>query len=135
MSRSVKNDVVSQSRLMSSVSYNQFRFFRKKVVFLEQRRAFENDCRVTMILGTQRNIKAEFPFPRRDVFLQLFAFNMSTIFLFEDGHGNVVDENGGPEPMEYIVDQDEFVVEPIATHTEYLKNPTSVNLHQIAQCY
>ncbi|KAI8391552.1 uncharacterized protein BYT42DRAFT_597048 [Radiomyces spectabilis] len=34
----------------------------------------------------------------------------TTIFLFEDGHGNVVDENGGPEPMEYIVDQDEFVL-------------------------
>ncbi|ORE14051.1 hypothetical protein BCV71DRAFT_238778 [Rhizopus microsporus] len=30
-------------------------------------------------------------------------------------------ENGGPEPMEYIADQDEFVVEAIATHSEYLK--------------
>jgi hypothetical protein len=50
---------------------------------------------------------------------------MSTVFLFEDGHGNVVDENGGPEPMEYIVDQNEFVVETIATHTDYLKNAAS----------
>ncbi|ORE13549.1 hypothetical protein BCV71DRAFT_294151 [Rhizopus microsporus] len=50
---------------------------------------------------------------------------MSTIFLFEDGHGNVVDENGGPEPMEYIVDQNKFIVEPIATHSEYLKNMPS----------
>ncbi|KAL1929533.1 hypothetical protein VTP01DRAFT_1671 [Rhizomucor pusillus] len=50
---------------------------------------------------------------------------MSTIFLFEDEHGNVIDENGGPEPMEYIVDQDEFVVEAIATHSEYLRNTTS----------
>ncbi|KAI8880904.1 hypothetical protein K501DRAFT_324753 [Backusella circina FSU 941] len=36
---------------------------------------------------------------------------MSTIFLYEDGHGNVIDENGGPEPMDYIVDQNEFIVE------------------------
>ncbi|KAG1143692.1 hypothetical protein G6F37_011327 [Rhizopus arrhizus] len=47
---------------------------------------------------------------------------MSTIFLYEDGHGNVVDENGGPEPMDYIVDQNEFIVKTIATHTEYLGN-------------
>ncbi|KAI9026402.1 hypothetical protein CLU79DRAFT_678784, partial [Phycomyces nitens] len=38
---------------------------------------------------------------------------------------NVVDENGGPEPMEYIVDQNEFIAETIATHTDYLKNPAS----------
>ncbi|KAI8389251.1 hypothetical protein BD560DRAFT_442954 [Blakeslea trispora] len=48
---------------------------------------------------------------------------MSTIFLFEDGHGNVVDENGGPEPMDYIVDDNEFIVETITTHTEYLNDP------------
>ncbi|CEG68964.1 hypothetical protein RMATCC62417_05119 [Rhizopus microsporus] len=47
---------------------------------------------------------------------------MSTKFLYEDGHGNVVAENGGPEPMDYIVDENEFVVEAIATHSEYLKN-------------
>ncbi|KAG1051241.1 hypothetical protein G6F43_006537 [Rhizopus delemar] len=46
---------------------------------------------------------------------------MSTIFLYEDGHGNVIDENGDPEPMDYIVDQNEFIVETIATHTEYLR--------------
>lgn len=46
---------------------------------------------------------------------------MSTIFLYEDGHGNVVDESGGPEPMDYIVDQNEFIIETIATHTKYLK--------------
>ncbi|KAG0742788.1 hypothetical protein G6F57_004633 [Rhizopus arrhizus] len=49
---------------------------------------------------------------------------MNTVFLF-DGHTNVVDENGGPEPMEYIVDKNEFVVETIATHTEYLENVVS----------
>ncbi|KAI8329482.1 hypothetical protein BC941DRAFT_518741 [Chlamydoabsidia padenii] len=47
-----------------------------------------------------------------------------------DGHGNVVDENGGPEPMEYIVDQEEFVVEAIATHTEYLEHAHSSEFSQ-----
>ncbi|CEI98113.1 hypothetical protein RMCBS344292_12230 [Rhizopus microsporus] len=47
---------------------------------------------------------------------------MSAVFLSEDGHGNVVDENGGPEPMEYVAHQNEFIVETIATHTDYLNN-------------
>ncbi|CEG76488.1 hypothetical protein RMATCC62417_11382 [Rhizopus microsporus] len=47
---------------------------------------------------------------------------MSTLFLYEDGHGN--DENGGPETMEYIVDQN-FIVETIVTHTDYLENAVS----------
>lgn len=42
---------------------------------------------------------------------------MSAKFLYEDEQGNVVDENGGPEPM----DQSEFIVETIVTHSEYLK--------------
>lgn len=50
---------------------------------------------------------------------------MDKVFLFEDGHGNVVDENGGPELMEYIVDQDEFIVETIATQSGYLNIATS----------
>ncbi|KAG1183129.1 hypothetical protein G6F36_008671 [Rhizopus arrhizus] len=50
---------------------------------------------------------------------------MSTIFLYEDGHGNVVDENGGPEPMDYIVDENEFVVETLATHSEYMQTTSS----------
>ncbi|CEP11165.1 hypothetical protein [Parasitella parasitica] len=33
--------------------------------------------------------------------------------------------NGGPEPMDFIVDQNEFIVETIATHTEYLKTTAS----------
>ena len=38
-------------------------------------------------------------------FFFMFVFNslqftMTTLFLYKDGHGNVVDENGGPEPME-----------------------------------
>ncbi|KAG1135239.1 hypothetical protein G6F38_012944 [Rhizopus arrhizus] len=50
---------------------------------------------------------------------------MSTLFLYEDGHGNVVDENGGPESMEYFVTQNEFIFETIATHTDYLENAVS----------
>ncbi|KAG1474144.1 hypothetical protein G6F56_000524 [Rhizopus delemar] len=50
---------------------------------------------------------------------------MSTLSLYEDGHGNVVDENGGLEPMEYIVDQNEFIVEIVAIHTDYLGNAVS----------
>ncbi|KAG1447277.1 hypothetical protein G6F46_011016 [Rhizopus delemar] len=50
---------------------------------------------------------------------------MSTIFLYEDGHGNVVDEKGGPEPMDYIVDENEFVVETLATHSEYMQTTSS----------
>ncbi|CEP13237.1 hypothetical protein [Parasitella parasitica] len=50
---------------------------------------------------------------------------MSTMFLYEDGCGNVVNENGGPEPIDYIVDQNEFIVETIATHSEYLKHSAS----------
>ncbi|KAG1146745.1 hypothetical protein G6F46_007772 [Rhizopus delemar] len=50
---------------------------------------------------------------------------MSAIFLYEDRYGNFIDENGGPEPMGYIIDQDEFIVETIATHTDYLKGAAS----------
>lgn len=50
---------------------------------------------------------------------------MSTILLYEDGCGNVVDENGGLEPLDYTVDQNEFIVEMIAIHSEYLKYSAS----------
>jgi hypothetical protein len=50
---------------------------------------------------------------------------INTLFLYEDGNGNVVEENGGPEPIEYIVDKNESIVETIATRTDYLKNATS----------
>lgn len=45
----------------------------------------------------------------RDTFFSsCFVFNslqvtINTLFLYEDGNGNVVEENGGPEPIEYIV--------------------------------
>ena len=79
----------------------------------------------TIILDTRKNIHEDLFLFWRVFFLLSLYFNMSIIFLFEDGHGNVVDENGGPDPMEYIVDQDEFVVEAIATHSEYVKNTAS----------
>lgn len=52
-------------------------------------------------------------------------FLVSTISLYEDGCENVVDENDGPEPIGYIVGQDEFIVETIAIHTDYLKDVAS----------
>lgn len=62
-------------------------------------------------------------------------FNISTKFLYEDGHGNVVDENSGPEPLDYIADQEEFIVETIATHTNYLKIQPLTSLLLITQCW
>ena len=46
---------------------------------------------------------------------------MSAQFLYEDGQGNVVDENGRPEPMDYIVDQEHFALGTISPHTQYLQ--------------
>ncbi|KAL1926844.1 hypothetical protein VTP01DRAFT_5490 [Rhizomucor pusillus] len=43
-----------------------------------------------------------------------------TVFL-KNGQGNVVDENGRPEPMGYIVDQEQFALETISSHTQYLQ--------------
>ncbi|KAI9365841.1 hypothetical protein BD770DRAFT_439063 [Pilaira anomala] len=39
-------------------------------------------------------------------------------FFYEDGQGNAVDENGWPEPMDYIVDQNLYALESLITsHT------------------
>lgn len=46
------------------------------------------------------------------------------LFLF-DGNGNITDENGSPKHMEYVIDHIEFVVEAIATRTDYSENATS----------
>ncbi|KAL1931894.1 hypothetical protein VTP01DRAFT_8950 [Rhizomucor pusillus] len=48
---------------------------------------------------------------------------MTAQFLYEDGQGNVVDENGTPEPMDYIVNQEQFALETISSHTQYLQKP------------
>lgn len=59
-------------------------------------------------------------FPSQVSFSPLFDLNMSTQFFYEDGRGNVVDENGRPELMDYIVDQEQFALETISSHTQYL---------------
>ncbi|OAD70815.1 hypothetical protein PHYBLDRAFT_170898 [Phycomyces blakesleeanus NRRL 1555(-)] len=43
----------------------------------------------------------------------------------QDGYRNVIDENCGPEPMEYIFNQDKCIVEMFAAHSEYLNNKIS----------
>ena len=45
---------------------------------------------------------------------------MSIQFLFENGKGSVVDEYGRPEPMDYIVDEEQFRLETLTSHTQYL---------------
>lgn len=52
-------------------------------------------------------------------------FDTNTIFLFEDGHESVVDENDGPEPMEHVAGQNDSIVEIIATHNKYLRDEAS----------
>lgn len=59
------------------------------------------------------------------VCFQFFTSYHETLFLYEDRHGNAVDENGGPKSMEYIVDQNEFIVETMATHTDCLEHAVS----------
>ena len=49
-------------------------------------------------------------------------------FFYEDGKGNAVDENGRPEPMDYIVDQNVFALESLTSHTEYLQNAASTSI-------
>ncbi|EIE77912.1 hypothetical protein RO3G_02616 [Rhizopus delemar RA 99-880] len=50
---------------------------------------------------------------------------MSAIFLYEYEQENVVNENSGSEHIDYVVDQNGFYCETIATHTEYLLTATS----------
>ncbi|CEJ05593.1 hypothetical protein RMCBS344292_19531 [Rhizopus microsporus] len=45
---------------------------------------------------------------------------MNIQFLFENGKGSVVDEYGRPEPMDYIVDEEQFRLEILSSHTQYL---------------
>ena len=44
---------------------------------------------------------------------------MNIQFLFENGKGSVVDEYGRPEPMDYIVDEEQFRLETLNSHTQY----------------
>ncbi|CEG75259.1 hypothetical protein RMATCC62417_10332 [Rhizopus microsporus] len=45
---------------------------------------------------------------------------MNIQLLFENGKGSVVDEYGRPEPMDYIVDEEQFRLETLSSHTQYL---------------
>ncbi|OAD67335.1 hypothetical protein PHYBLDRAFT_63665 [Phycomyces blakesleeanus NRRL 1555(-)] len=45
---------------------------------------------------------------------------MNIQFLFEKGKGSVVDEYGSPEPIDYIVDEEQFRLETLSSHTQYL---------------
>ncbi|KAL1930585.1 hypothetical protein VTP01DRAFT_10747 [Rhizomucor pusillus] len=47
---------------------------------------------------------------------------MDNQFFYEDGHGNVVDEYGRPEPMDYLVDEETYALETVSSHTQYLCN-------------
>ncbi|CEG71396.1 hypothetical protein RMATCC62417_07143 [Rhizopus microsporus] len=40
--------------------------------------------------------------------------------LFENGKGSVVDKYGRPESMDYIVDEEQFRLETLSSHTQYL---------------
>ncbi|EIE91731.1 hypothetical protein G6F46_006086 [Rhizopus delemar] len=40
--------------------------------------------------------------------------------MFENGKDSVVDEYGRPEPMDYIVDEEQFRHETLSSHTQYL---------------
>ncbi|ORE14700.1 hypothetical protein BCV71DRAFT_186751, partial [Rhizopus microsporus] len=46
---------------------------------------------------------------------------LSAQFSYKDEQGNIVDENGRPEPMNYIVDQEQFALETISSHAQYLR--------------
>jgi hypothetical protein len=45
---------------------------------------------------------------------------MNIQFLYENGEGSVVDKYGRPEPMDYIVDEEQFRLETLSSHTQYL---------------
>lgn len=45
---------------------------------------------------------------------------MSIQFLYEDGKGTIVDEYGRPEPMDYIVDEEQYRLETLSSYTQYL---------------
>ncbi|KAG1549865.1 hypothetical protein G6F46_002733 [Rhizopus delemar] len=45
---------------------------------------------------------------------------MNIQFLYENEKGSVVDEYGRPEPMDYIVDEEQFRLETLSSHTQYL---------------
>ncbi|KAL1926453.1 hypothetical protein VTP01DRAFT_5782 [Rhizomucor pusillus] len=54
---------------------------------------------------------------------------MGAQFLYEDGQGIIVDENGRPEPMDYFIDQEQFALD-----TQYLqKKPAEKSRANVMQ--
>jgi hypothetical protein len=47
---------------------------------------------------------------------------MSIQFLYEDGNGMVVDECGRPEPMDYIVDEEQYALETVSSYTQFMSS-------------
>lgn len=47
---------------------------------------------------------------------------MNVQFFYEDGQGTVVDEHGRPEPMDYVVDEEQYALETVSSYTQYLRN-------------
>jgi hypothetical protein len=47
---------------------------------------------------------------------------MSIQFLYGDGKGTIVDEYGRPEPMDYIVDEEQYVLQIVSSFTQHLSN-------------
>ena len=45
---------------------------------------------------------------------------MNIQFLYENGKDSVVDEYDRPEPMDYIVDEEQFRLETLSSHIQYL---------------
>ncbi|KAL1935145.1 hypothetical protein VTP01DRAFT_4285 [Rhizomucor pusillus] len=50
--------------------------------------------------------------------------HMSIQFFYEDGEGNAVDDYGRPEPMDYVVDEEQYALETLSSYTQYLHNRT-----------
>ncbi|KAL1933788.1 hypothetical protein VTP01DRAFT_7878 [Rhizomucor pusillus] len=47
-----------------------------------------------------------------------------SIQFFYDGQGNAVDEYGGTEPMDYVIDEEQYALETLSSYTQYLRNRT-----------
>lgn len=59
---------------------------------------------------------------------------MSYSFYFEDGHGNVADENGDA-PMDINEDEDPFKLEELTSHSAYVVLRNKLQKNEIPQEY
>lgn len=53
--------------------------------------------------------------------MHLFV-EMRVQFFYENGQGNVVDEHGRPQPMDYVVDGELYALDTVSSYTQYLLN-------------